>query len=245
MLVYFSLWFQKKGAIVKKITFIVCIVTILLCSCSRKDDSDYLYFPKTKWGMSMEETLDAYGITEEETTFYQENSVFRIEGYELFDEKTSEIIFNFIDLKNGKPVLCDVKVSYPDSVDMNHVLEGMQKTYGKMILETSIYGLMQTLGEELPERKYTESEHLKLWASDSVIQSLPEKEQENYRERWKEYQVGLEDENWEIFSQKANLVTVIWSDNGEAPLLEKNGLVFHAFPLVVYDEIKSQLSGEE
>lgn len=137
--------------------------------------------------MSMEETLDAYGITEEETTFYQENSVFRIEGYELFDEKTSEIIFNFIDLKNGKPVLYDVKVSYPDSVDMNHVLEEMQKTYGKMILETSICGLMQTLGEELPERKYTESEHLKLWASDSVIQSLPEKEQENYRKRWKEY----------------------------------------------------------
>jgi len=228
----------------KKIAFIIFIASILLCSCSRKEDSDYLEFPKTKWGMSMEETLNAYGITEKNTSYYDEGSTFIIDGYELFGEKTSKITFNFIDLKNGKPILCAVRATYPDSADMNQVLKKMQKAYGKMVPDIHLYSLFQVLDDELPERKYTESEHLKLWGSKSVIQSIPEKERESYRDRWKNYQPGLKDENWDAFSQNARMVTAIWSDNGEFPTLEKNALDFNAFNLVLYKEIKGQLSDD-
>lgn len=228
----------------KKAVFIIFIASILLCSCSRKEASDNLEFPKTKWGMSMEETLDAYGITKKDTSYYREGLTFIINDYELFGEKTSKIIFNFIDLKNGKPILCAVRVFYPDSADMNHVLKKMQKAYGKTVPEVPMYSLFQTLGDELPEREYTESEHLKLWANKSVIQSIPENERENYRDRWKDYQSGLKDENWEEFSQNARMVNVIWSDDGVFSKLEKNALDFNAFNLELYKEIKNQLSDD-
>jgi hypothetical protein len=54
-------------------------------------DSDFLEFSKTNWGMSMAETLDAYGISEKDTTDYIEGSAFTINGYQLFGEKTSKI----------------------------------------------------------------------------------------------------------------------------------------------------------
>jgi hypothetical protein len=228
----------------KKVAFIMFIVTILLCSCSRKEDTDYPEFSRTKWGMSMDETLNAFGIMEKDTSYYKDGSVFTIKGYELFGEKTSEIIFNFIDLKNGNPVLCAVKATYPEITDMNYVLKKMQKAYGKTVSDITIYDLFQVFEDKIPEKRYTESEHLKLWASRSVIQSIPDKELENYRDRWENYQTGLNDENWDTFSQNARMVTVVWSDNGEFPSLKKNSLAFNAFNLVVYNEIKSQLSDQ-
>ncbi|HCA70375.1 MAG TPA: hypothetical protein DEP17_08285, partial [Lachnospiraceae bacterium] len=123
------------------------------------------------------------------------------------------------------------------------VLKKMQKAYGRTIPVVHIYSLFQTLGDELPEREYTESEHLKLWANKSIIQFIPEKERENFRDRWKNYQPGLKDENWDAFSQNAKMVTVVWTDDG-SPSNEKNILDFNAFNLVVYNEIKSQLSDQ-
>lgn len=117
----------------KKVVFIIFFVVTLLCSCSKNTHSAYLEFPKTKWGMSMNETLNSYGITKNNTSYYKEDFVFTLKGHELFGENTSEIIFNFIDLKTGKPVLCDVKVSYPENTDMTNVLKKMQEAYGKTV----------------------------------------------------------------------------------------------------------------
>lgn len=229
----------------KKIIFIIFLAAILLCSCSRKKDGDYPEFPKTKWGMSMDETLNTYGISEKETSYYNEGSVFSIKGYELFGEKTSEIIFNFIDLKNGNPVLCSVKATYPESTNMDNVLKKMKKAYGKTVSNISIYDLFQVFEDKIPEKKYTESEHLKLWAGRSVKEFISEKEKENYRDQWETYQPGLNDENWDTFSQNARMVTVVWSDNGEFPSLEKKSLAFNAYNLVVYNELKKQLYNQE
>lgn len=45
-----------------------------------------------------------------------------------------------------------------------------------------------------------------------------------------------------MFSQNAKMVTVVWSDNGEFPSLEKHALDFNGYNLVVFNEINSQLS---
>ncbi len=227
----------------KKVAFIIFTAVILLCSCSKKADSDYPEFPKTNWGMSMAETLNAYGISEKDTSDYVEESVFAVKGYELFGEKTSEIIFNFINLKKGDPKLCSVKVTYPESANMNNVLKEMKKVYGETVSNISIYDLFQVFENKLPEKKYTESDHLKLWASKkSVFQSIPENQHENYKNLWENYQTSLSDDNWDTFSQNAKMVTVVWSDNGEFPSLEKYALDFNGYNLVVFNEINSQLS---
>ena len=228
----------------KKVVFIIFIVAILLYSCGTKGDTDYPEFLKTKWGMSMEETLNAYEITEKDTSYYKDGTMFNIQGYELFGEKTSEIQFIFKDFKNGKPVLYTVLAAYPESTDMNHVLKKMQKAYGKTVSDITINGQFQITQDKIPEKRLTESEHLKLWASKSVIQSIPGKESDNYRERWKDYQPGLNEENWDTFHQNARLVTVVWSDDEELSSFTKNIIAFNAYNLVVYNEIKSQLSDQ-
>ena len=225
----------------KKVAFIIFIIAIFLCSCSRKDDTKYPEFSKTKWGMSMDQTLNAYEITEKDTSYYKEGILFIIKGYELFGEKTSEIQFIYKDFKSGNPVLCAVQAAYPESTDMNNVLKKMQKAYGKTVSDIIIYGQFKIFDDKIPEKRHTESEHLKLWASSSVIQSISEKERENYRDRWINYQPGLNDENWDTFYQNARMVTVVWSDDDEFSSLKENTLAFNAYNLVVYNEIKSQL----
>jgi hypothetical protein len=206
-------------------------------------DSDFLEFSKTNWGMSMAETLDAYRISEKDTTDYIEGSAFAINGYQLFGEKTSKIIFNFINLKKGDPKLCSVRVTYPEDADMNKVLKEMKKEYGETVSDIRIYDLFQVFENKLPEKNYAESDHLKLWASKkSVFQSIPANQYANYSNRWENYQPSLSKDNWDTFSQNARLVTVVWSDNGEFPSLEKYALDFNGYNLVVFNEIKSQLS---
>ncbi len=230
----------------KKVLLILFLLAqILLCSCSKKADSNYPEFPKTKWGMSMNETLDAYKISKKDTSYYEEGLGFTLKGYKLFGEKTSEIIFSFIDLKDGNPVLCAVNVTYPDNTDMINVLKKMQKKYGKTISAVTIYDLYQAIETKIPVRDYTESEHLKFWADEPVIKYLPEKENEIYRDHWKPYQPGLNAETWDTFTQNARMVTVVWSDNGEFPSLEKNSLTFKAYNLIVYNFLKNRLSNQK
>lgn len=226
-----------------KFTFIIVVAIIFLCSCSKRADSSYPEFPNTKWGMTMSEVLNAYGITEKDTSYYDDNNAFSIKGYELFGEKTSEIIFDFINLKQGDSKLCSISVTYPDNADMNSVLKKMKNLYGDTVPEISIYDLFQIFEDKLNVRKYSAADHLKLWASKkSVLESIPNKGNGQYKDIWKNYQTSLSDENWDTFSQNAKMVTIVWSDNGEFPSTGKNTLNFNGYNLVVYNEIKSKLS---
>lgn len=193
--------------------------------------------------MTMSEVLNAYEITEKDTSYYDDNNAFSIKGYELFGEKTSEIIFDFINLKQGDSKLCSISVTYPDNADMNSVLKKMKNLYGDTVPEISIYDLFQIFEDKLNVRKYSATDHLKLWANKkSVLESIPNKGNGQYKDIWKNYQTSLSDENWDTFSQNAKMVTIVWSDNGEFPSIEKNTLNFNGYNLVVYNEIKSKLS---
>lgn len=230
----------------KKVVFVIFASVILLCSCSKNTQSDYLEFPKTKWGMSMAETLDAYGISEKDTCYYDEDYIFGLEGYQIFGEKTSIIFFNYIYFEKGKNKLCNIEVNYPESADMNNVLKEIKKAYGETVSEVTNYSSYQIFEGRIPKREFSESDHLKCWANKkSVSQSIPENQLADYCNVWKNYQSGLNDDNWDTFSQNAKLVTLVWSDNGEAPSPEDNAVDFNAYNLVVFDEIKSQLSDQQ
>ena len=52
----------------------------------------------------------------------------------VFGEQTSRVMFQFINLDQtgatGKPVLCEVDITYPDDADMDTVKKEMEKSYG-------------------------------------------------------------------------------------------------------------------
>lgn len=218
-------------------------IVIFLSSCSKKWDATNLEFPKTTWGMNIEAVFDCYGITKEDTSLYDVNgrgSVFVIEGYELFGEKSSQIVFQFLEFAdNGDAVLSGVRVTYPEGADMNHVLEKMEEAYGKTDSDIITYEVNWGSGDELTEQIYRESDQLKFWAGESVGEVIPENESEDYRERWEFYQRNLTEENWGVFIENSSLVTVFWLDNED-----ERSLRFNAYNLGVYNELKSQLSGQ-
>lgn len=233
----------------KKVLGIIFLsVTLLfLCSCGERDNADKLVFPKTNWGMSVEETLDAYGITKEDTSSYEEYhkvvemTVFTINGHELFGENTAKIIFNFIDLGgSGSQVLCEIKVIYPQSTDMDHVLEEMKKAYGETVSTFSIYDGYQLSNNSLIGIEYQDSENTKLWAGSPIAELIPEKESESYRNLWIDFQPNLNADNWDMFSQNARTVAVVWSHKEDM-----NMLSFYAYNLAVYNHLNSQLSEQQ
>lgn len=236
----------NRGLDINKTVFMIFLVAnLLLCSCGSTEKQSNLEFPKTTWGMSMEETLDSYQITIEDTSRYHETgrgSMFMIEDYELFGEKTSDTDFQFIDFAdNGIFELCYVRVTYLEGSDMNHVLTQMQKVYGETISDVTVYRGFSAFGDKvLTEDHYAASENLKIWAGSSVTECIPENKSENYRKSREFFQYGLTEENWDIFSQNARMVTVIWSvDEGV------NRLEFNAYQLAVYKELKNQFSEQQ
>lgn len=231
----------------KKMIFIilpiVAVLLALLFLFSNKEDMHGLEFPKTAWGISAEEVLDSYGISQEDVSRSQEvgrGSMFTIEDKELFGEKTSEINFQFLDFgDNGNMGLCYVRVTYPEDADMDHVLEKMQEVYGKTVSDVSIYEQNSALGNETIHAKdYTESELLKIWADRCIADFISEKESESYRNLWTFFQPGLNEENWDAFRETARMVTVLWN------IEDWRTLEFNAYNLCVYNELKSQLSGQ-
>lgn len=225
------------------IMFLIILLS-LLCACHKTENPDNLEFPKTTWDMNMEEVLDSYGITKKDTNFYRESSKapsFMIEGYKVFGKEATQIVFNFIDLENNEnEVLCMVKVIYPENTDMNHVLEEMKKTYLDTVSEISLYDLFQPLEDSITEIKYQDSENTKLWAGSPIAELIPEKESEAYRDLWIDFQPNLNADNWDMFSQNARTVAVVWSHEEDM-----NMLSFYAYNLAVYNHLNSQLSEQQ
>ena len=98
----------------KKLIVTILFTAFLLTACGTTKESKRMEVPKTTWGMTVEEALDAYEITAEEADSYEEgerSAFFTITDYELFGEEASKIYFNFIDVQdNGENRLCDVDI---------------------------------------------------------------------------------------------------------------------------------------
>lgn len=233
-----------KKNVFLKLTPIV-IVAFVICGCnntSEKQNSknSRLEINDITWGMTVEDTLDAFNATRETASSFYENStgaVAQIEnGYEMFGEKTEQIILQFLDFKKGNGIkkLCQVDIVYPENADMKSVLNKMKEAYGDTENKITIYGMFQALSDEqLPQYDYQESDNLKLWG-DSPIESIIPKE--NFEEK----------EKWPGFSKNARLTTAVYASEKNAyPSFQKNGVSFNAYNLLVLEEIKSQISKQE
>ncbi len=85
----------------------------------------------TPWGMTMEETMEAYQVERDYLDDIQEGtygSAFMLrDGREIFGAKTDHITFAFLDMTvSGKTQkLHRIDVMYPDDTDMSEVLKNI------------------------------------------------------------------------------------------------------------------------
>lgn len=230
------------------------LAVLLLCGFEGKAEENlYLELPGMVWGMTLDETMEAFGVTRETADLLNEftaGAVFTIDsGYEILGEATERIIFNFIDPKKGggMPVLCAIDVQYPQDADMDEVIAELERLFGKPAEKISRYGLFQALSDEqLPREDYIEAENLKLWAAPVLEEVISEEESEAYQILWEDLQPGLNEENWQEFSEIASLVTVVCASGEQAfPKFDKNGVSLDAYNLIVYQELEERFDKTE
>ena len=116
--------------------FLTGAAALLLCSCNGAKN-EHFELENTPWGMTMEETMEAYQVERDDLDDIQEGtygSAFMLrDGREIFGAKTDHISFNFMDMTvSGKTQkLHRIDVMYPDDTDMNEVRKNMEQSFWK------------------------------------------------------------------------------------------------------------------
>ena len=224
------------------------VLTIILCSCGGKEGDGSLEFPKTKWGMTRAEVLEAYDMEREDASEWQDDgygTTFAVEGQKLFGEETGRIRFEFLDIGSGTQQLCAVSVEYPDDADMNRVLKNMRKEYGDTVPEITMYQPATESPGILVEEHVAESETMKVWGSAFVNQEIPEEHFADYRTLWSgPSPLEVKEASGEELYGKSRLAGILWSDDGGVPGAE-NALYFNAYNLMVCNQMKGEQALEE
>ena len=230
---------MKKGIAV---TILSLLLSAVLTSCGNEKDNGSLAFPKTSWGMTVEEVLEAYGAAKEDASMWNEGeygTAFALEGQEIFGEEASRVFFNFMAVGSEPQRLCVVSVEYPDDADMGKVWKEMRKSYGDSVSEITRYQPMTVIPGSLLETHTTEAENVKLWGSNFVKQEVSQEQWDGYRTLWQgPVSLDVEEESWESFYENARLSEAYWS-NGGGILSSENALYFEAYNLLVYNQMKS------
>lgn len=241
---------KKKNALV---SVIICFV-FFLGGCNFSHNDRYLEYPGLEWGMLPEEVLDQLNIREENVSLH--DTAPRTESYvfndiDMFGEEASQVICNFLDTTYTEDYpdggeegadcgLAEIRVFYSDDADMEKVFTEMNRVFGDTNPEIYEYGpgIITPDQVSLNEKPTRESESLKLWGGPQLSDFIPESQSLQYRDIWKQYKRGLNDQNWEQFRENGRLVTAYWTNGGEEAA---KGICLDAMNLVVYNELKTQI----
>lgn len=114
----------------KKLAGIFAICALLLTGCQgAKESSKEITPPDTGWGKTVDEVLADWNLDRDQVEIFSETESAAAIAVDteatVFGEKTSRVMFQFINLDQtgatGKPVLCEVDITYPDDADMDTV----------------------------------------------------------------------------------------------------------------------------
>ena len=196
----------------KKLAGIFAMCALLLTGCQgAKESSKEITPPDTGWGKTVDEVLADWNLDRDQVEIFSEtNSAAAIAvdtEATVFGEQTSRVMFQFINLDQtgatGKPVLCEVDITYPDDADMDTVKKEMEKSYGSSKGSITRYELYQSLGDDqLPEYTYKKADQLAVWSGESLKDAIPSDKSTEYETAWEAYQPGLTADNWVQFLRR-------------------------------------------
>ena len=119
----------------KKLTGIFAMCALLLTGCQgAKESSKEITPPDTGWGKTVDEVLADWNLDRDQVEIFSETESAAAIAVDteatVFGEQTSRVMFQFINLDQtgatGKPVLCEVDITYPDDADMDTVKKEME-----------------------------------------------------------------------------------------------------------------------
>ena len=152
----------------KNLTGIFAMCALLLSGCQgAKESSKEITPPDTGWGKTVDEVLADWNLDRDQVEIFSETESAAAIAVDteatVFGEQTSRVMFQFINLDQtgatGKPVLCEVDITYPDDADMDTVKKEMEKSYGSSKDSITRYELYQSLGDDqLPEYTYKKAD---------------------------------------------------------------------------------------
>ena len=152
----------------KKLAGIFAMCALLLTGCQgAKESSKEITPPDTGWGKTVDEVLADWNLDRAQVEIFSETESAAAIAVDteatVFGEQTSRVMFQFINLDQtgatGKPVLCEVDITYPDDADMDTVKKEMEKSYGSSKDSITRYELYQSLGDDqLPEYTYKKAD---------------------------------------------------------------------------------------
>ena len=226
---------------------------LLLTGCQgAKESSKEITPPDTGWGKTVDEVLADWNLDRDQVEIFSETESAAAIAVDteatVFGEQTSRVMFQFINLDQtgatGKPVLCEVDITYPDDADMDTVKKEMEKSYGSSKDSITRYELYQSLGDDqLPEYTYKKADQLAVWSGESLKDAIPSDKSTEYETAWEAYQPGLTTDNWENYTEQASMATAVCASGAEAfPMFEKNGVSLEAYPGLVYEGYKGNSS---
>lgn len=227
--------------------FLVGMLFFPLYSCSQ-NKNEHFELENTPWGITMEETMEAYQVERDDLDDIQEGtygSAFMLrDGREIFGAKTDHVSFNFLDMTvSGKTQkLHRIDVMYPDDTDMSEVQKNMKQSFGKTTDKVTDFDMIGTLlDSDMRTYDYEANEHLTLWADKKVSDVIPKEQEKEYEKLWEIPMTRLSEDKWEEFSENASLVYVYCSDNADdAPIGDKR-IRIDATNWVIYNTIKEEL----
>lgn len=238
----------------KRVLSMVLIMTaaIFLTFCSFRQPDPCLNYPGLTWGMTPEEVLEVLEIPEENIADIDTSSrseSYRIRDMEMFGEEIDQMVLNFIDMTYTEDFpyggeegadcgLVDIRIFYRVDTDMERVFRKIKSIYGENVPEVYEYATNVMDFKSLREEPTEESDIVKLWAGQKLAEVIPDELSEQYRDMWKPYKTGLNDENWERFRENGTLVTVTWVNNQEE---EWNCVYLDGFHYEVYRELKRHI----
>lgn len=226
--------------------FMAACVLASLTSCQSAKPDAYLNYPDLEWGMTPEEVFESMEIREENIENHDiadRTESYRLTDVELFGEEPSTLVMNFMDMtysedfpyggeEGAKRGLVEILAYYPEDADMDGVMTQMKKVYGNPLPE--IYEFEPGINRQgLREEPTKESDTLKLWGGPVLSEVIEEDSSHQYRDMWKTYYPGIDDENWELFYEKGRLVTGTYSDDVGA-----KGVSLNAYHFMVYNELQ-------
>ncbi len=214
----------------KKLAGIFAMCALLLTGCQGAKESKQNYAAGYRMGKTVDEVLADWNLDRDQVEIFSEtNSAAAIAvdtEATVFGEQTSRIMFQFINLDQtgatGKPVLCEVDITYPDDADMDTVKKEMEKSYGSSKDSITRYELYQSLGDDqLPE--YTYKKQISLPSGPASLKdAIPSDKSTEYETAWEAYQPGLTADNWESYTEQTSMATAVCASGAEAfPMFEK------------------------
>lgn len=139
----------------------MCSVADWMSGSEREQQGNYA--AGYRMGKTVDEVLADWNLDRDQVEIFSETESAAAIAVDteatVFGEQTSRVMFQFINLDQtgatGKPVLCEVDITYPDDADMDTVKKEMEKSYGSSKDSITRYELYQSLGDDqLPEYTY-------------------------------------------------------------------------------------------